>query len=135
MNYTGIWIDKDKAHIVNIKNGKESFSTLMSELEHFSAKGGSGQRFKSGPQDVMKDSKYMEREKHQLRAYFKTLVSIISESDSLVIFGPADTNQRFNKELQQNYKDLASKVKGVVKADSMTDNQTKAWVREFFELN
>lgn len=135
MNYTGIWIDKDKAHIVSIDNGKEHFSTLFSDIEHYSAKGGTGQRFKSGPQDVINDSKFLEREKHQLRAYFKTLVGIIKEADEIVIFGPADTNQKFNKELENNYASMASKVKGVRKTDSMTDNQLRAWVRDFFELN
>ena len=135
MNYTGIWIDKDKAHIVSIVNGAESFSTLFSEIEKFTAKGGSGQRFKSGPQDVIKDGKYLEREKHQFRNYFKTIVSVVNDADELVIFGPADTNQKLNKELENNYSAVASRGRAVVKTDSMTDNQIRAWVRDFFELN
>ena len=136
MKYTGIWIDKDKAHIVKINdNGNESFTTLESNLEHFKAKGGTGQRFKSGPQDVIKDSKYLEREKHQLKQYFKNIAEEIKDTDALVIFGPAGTNQKFRKELSQSFSMLDTKVKGVEKADSMTDNQVKAWVREYFELN
>jgi stalled ribosome rescue protein Dom34 len=135
MKYTGVWIDKDKAHVVTIDNGKESFSTLRSEIEHFSAKGGSGQRFKSGPQDVIKDSKFLEREKHQLKQYFKTITENINDTDALVIFGPANTNQKFKKELSENYNALDSKVKDVVKTDSMTNNQIMAWVRDYFKSN
>ena len=135
MKHTGVWIDKDKAHIVRIDNSKETFATILSEIESFRAKGGTGQRFKSGPQDVIKDSKYLEREKHQFREYFKTVASTIKDSDALVIFGPADTNQRFYKELKKKYNALAVKVKDVVKADSMTDNQIRAWVRDYFKLN
>ncbi|MDY2587934.1 hypothetical protein [Winogradskyella aquimaris] len=135
MKYTGVWIDKDKAHVVTIDNGKESFSTLQSEVEHFSAKGGSGQRFKSGPQDVVKDSKFLEREKHQLKQYFKTITENINDTDALVIFGPANTNQKFKKELSENYNALDSKVKDVVKTDSMTNNQIMAWVRDYFKSN
>lgn len=135
MKYTGVWIDKDKAHVVTIDNGKESFSTLRSEIEHFSAKGGSGQRFKSGPQDVIKDIKFLEREKHQLKQYFKTITENINDTDALVIFGPANTNQKFKKELSENYNALDSKVKDVVKTDSMTNNQIMAWVRDYFKSN
>ena len=135
MKYTGVWIDKNKAHIITIEDGKAQLTTLPSELEHFNVKGGTGQRFKSGPQDVIKDSKYMEREKHQLRTFFKAVVAKIEATDALVIFGPAETNQKFNKALQNNYMSLASLVRDVVKADSMTDNQMKAWVMDYFKLN
>jgi hypothetical protein len=135
MKYTGVWIDKDKAHIIPIDNGVEEFLTITSDMKYYKAKGGSGQRFKSGPQDVIKDSKYREREKHQLKQYFKDVADKINDTDALVIFGPASTNQKFNKELKSNYGALASKVKDVVKADSMTDNQIKDWVRDYFKLS
>ncbi len=106
MKYTGVWIDKDKAHIVKIDNGKEKFSTIQSEIEHFKVKGGSGQRFKSGPQDVIKDSKYLEKEKHQFKQYFKNIVEDVKDTDALVIFGPAGTNEKFKKELDKNYNAL-----------------------------
>lgn len=135
MKHAGIWIDKDKAHIVTIDNGKENFSTIQSEIEHFKAKGGSGQRFKSGPQDVIKDSTLLEREKQQFKQYFKNIVNAIKVTDALVIFGPALTGQKFKKELSEGYKNLDTKVKDVVKTDSMTNNQVIAWVRDYFKLN
>lgn len=104
-------------------------------MKYYKAKGGSGQRFKSGPQDVVPDVKYLEREKHQLKQYFENIIAKIKTTDALVIFGPADTNQKFNKELSKNYSGLASKVKEIKKADSMTDNQIKAWVKDYFKLN
>ncbi len=135
MKKTGIWLDKIKALIVFIENGKESMNTIFSNMEHFHVHGGSGTRFKGGPQDVVQDSRYLEREKHQLKAYFKEIVLEIKYTDALVIFGPAETNEKFSKEFSQNYNNLSIKIKGVKKADSMTDNQVKAWVREFFESN
>lgn len=135
MKHAGIWIDKDKAHIVTIDNGKENFSTIQSEIEHFKAKGGSGQRFKSGPQDVIKDSTFLEREKQQFKQYFKNIANAIKDNDALVILGPALTGQKFKKELSEGYKKLDTKVKDVVKTDSMTNNQVIAWVRDYFKLN
>ena len=132
MKNTGIWMDKDRALIVTIKDGVESLKTVASNMEHYNPHGGSGTRFKGGPQDVVQDSKFLEREKHQFKKYFNDVVSEISDANALVIFGPAGTNERFNKELSENHKALAAKVKAVEKADSMTDNQVIALVREFF---
>jgi len=135
MKNTGIWIDKEKAYIVSIENENETFETVLSNIEHFNIHGGSGTRLKGGPQDVVQDSKYLEREKQQLKQYFKTIASHIDNTNALVIFGPADTNEKFSKELHENYKNLSAKIKGVKKVDSMTDNQVKALVRNFFKSN
>lgn len=135
MKQTGIWLDKNKALIVTIKEETETLNTITSNIEHFHPHGGSGTRFKGGPQDVVQDSKYLEREKHQMKAYFKEIVSAIKGTDALVIFGPAGTNEKFSKELQSSHTDLSTKIKGIRKADSMTENQVKAWVRDFFKSN
>lgn len=133
MKNIGVWLDKDKAFIVTIEDGRESLVKIDSNVEHFHIHGGSGTRLKGGPQDVVQDSKYLEREKHQLRQYFRNIASEINDADALVIFGPAETNEKFSKELYENHKNLSAKIKGVKKADSMTDNQIKAWVRNFFK--
>jgi len=132
MKNIGVWLDKDKAHVVTIDGRKEELITVNSNVEHFHVSGGSGSKAKGGPQDVVQDSKYLEREKHQFKSYFKELVSKIDTADSLVIFGPAETNISFKKELEENFKQLNSKVKSVDKVDSMTNNQVIAWVRDFY---
>ncbi len=135
MKNTGIWLDKDKAHLVTIDNGVEAFSTITSNMEHFNIHGGSGTRQKGGPQDVVQDRKYLEREKQQLKQYFNAIASQIKETDALVIFGPGDTNEKLSKELHKNYNSISTKIKAVKKADSMSDNQVKALVRDFFKSN
>lgn len=135
MKHTGIWIDKDKALIVTIENGVETLNTITSNIDHYRPHGGSGTRLKGGPQNVIHDSKYLEREKHQLKQYFNAIASQIMDTDTLVIFGPSDTNEKLSKELHENYSSLSKKIKEVKKADSMTDNQVKALVRDFYELN
>lgn len=133
MKRIGIWMDKEKAHIMRLIGEKEEFETIFSELEFFNPKGGSRTRTtKWGPQDVVQDSKYLEREKHQLKAYFNKLVEAISDAEAIAIFGPAETNEKFRKELANNHKALASKLKTVTKIDSMTENQIKALVRDYF---
>ncbi len=135
MKQTGIWLDKERAIIVAIDNKNETLHNIQSNLDHYNIGGGSGTRQKGGPQDVVQDSKYLEREKQQLKQYFKDIITKISDSDALVIFGPAETNEKFSEELHKNHTLLSTKIKGVKKADSMTDNQVKAWVRDFFSSN
>jgi hypothetical protein len=133
MKKIGIWLDKEKAHLVTLKNENVRFNTITSELEFYRPKGGSPSRSRWGPQDVVQDSKYLEREKHQLKLFFKELANTINDADVIVIFGPGDTNAKFFKELNENHKTLALKVKAVKKADSMSENQLKAKVADFFD--
>lgn len=129
MKNTGIWLDKKKAVIVTIENGKEMLQTIDSAIENYNV---TANRHVGGAQEIVKDVKYLEREKHQLKAYFKDITQQLKKSDALVLFGPAETSRKFAKELEENYKSISIKVKAVQKADSMTDNQIKAWVKEFF---
>jgi stalled ribosome rescue protein Dom34 len=133
MKNTGVWVDKEKAHIITLENGKETLKTIVSEVEDFHIHGGAGTRLKGGPQDVVQDSKYLEREKHQLKRYFKNITKEFNDADAIVIFGPAEAYLKFQKELQENYEHLNTKIKDAINADSMTDNQTIALVRDFFK--
>lgn len=54
-------------------------------------------------------------------------------ADQIVIFGPAETNEKFRKELHDKYKDIESKVLLVSKKDKMTDNQLKALCRDYYK--
>ncbi len=134
MKQTGIWIDKEKAHVVHLTNNGHTLETIKSDLEFFNPSGGSRTRSaKWGPQDVVQDSKYLEREKHQLKAYFKKLVEVLTNSDEIAVFGPAETKDKFISELNENYNMISGKIISAVKADSMTENQTVALVKKYFE--
>lgn len=135
MKNIGIWLDKEKAFIVTIKENTEHIEKVLSNIENFRISGGSGTKLKGGPQDVVQDSKYLEREKHQTKNYFDTLAAKMKSADAIAIFGPAETYSRFKKELENSYHELNTKVKAVKNVDSMTNNQVKALVRDFFSKN
>ncbi len=135
MKKIGIWIDKEKAHVVYLTDSSEKLETIFSEIEFFNRTSSSASRVKTGNnQDITHESTYTEREKHQLKAYFNNLANAIKEADAIAIFGPADTNEKFRKNLEEHHKPLASKIKTVSKADSMTENQVKALVRDYFKM-
>ncbi|AXT20378.1 hypothetical protein D7030_04455 [Flavobacteriaceae bacterium AU392] len=131
MKQIGIWINKDKAFIID--NNRDTMITISSNIEHFHIHGGSGTRFKGGPQDVVQDSKYLEREKHQLRVYFKDIISHINNESHIIIFGPAEAGMMFLKALEKINKTIYKNVLNIVKTDFMTPNQLKAWVRDFYK--
>ena len=134
MKNIGIWMDKEKAHIVTLSESGEQMDTVFSEIEFFNRTGAGGSRVKwGGTQDVTHEKTYTEREKHQFKSYFNNIINTIKSADTIAVFGPADTNEKFSKELKENHKHLASKIKAISKADSMTDNQIKALVRDFFQ--
>lgn len=132
MKQIGIWLDKEKAHVVTLQNGEERFNTIISNIEPFRDIASSEIRLKEGSNEIIQDSKTLEREKHQFKKYFENLASEITTADEIVLFGPGETGLHFKKEIITHYKDLSPKVKDVVKADSMTKGQKIAWVKDFF---
>lgn len=133
MKQVGIWLDKRTAYIIT-KNeaAKQELEIVRSKIEEYNIGGGSGTKFKGGPQNVVQDGKYLEREKHQTKAYFKDIAAHVEDAEEIVIFGPAETARKFQKELNGNYAKIALKVNGLTTTDSMTENQMKAWVNEYF---
>ena len=132
MKQIGIWLDKQEANGVVLNNGKESFFNIVSELDFYNPKGGARSKTKWGPQDVVQDSKYLEREKHQLKKYFEEIAEQVSDADELAIFGPAETPDKFLDALKTRHSRLAAKVKKTETTDSMTQNQFKALVKKSF---
>ena len=68
MKNTGVWLDRDKAIVVTLNNGKEVLEIINSEIEDFKA---TSSRLLGGHQEIAKDRKFLEREKHQFKNYFK----------------------------------------------------------------
>jgi len=134
MKQTGIWINKKQAKIVSIVDGKNHFYTIKSKVEDFHVKGGSGSRLKGGPQDVVQDSKYLERQKHQLSHFFQRLVPYITNADAIVIAGPAQTGIQLKTELSKKHPLINKKIVSVEKADSLRDKQIVAWAKNSFVL-
>jgi hypothetical protein len=132
MKVTGVWIDKKQAQVVNWDGEKSNSLSLDSEVEFFNPKGGSRSKTKWGPQEVVQDSRYLEREKHQLRLYFENLHQALGGSEAIVLYGPAGTNRKFKKWLDETDPSMAAKVKLVMPADKMSLNQLKAKVRDYF---
>ena len=132
MKNIGVWIDKKEAKIVTVAAENEKLITIKSNIEDYHSKGGSGTKIKGGPQDTVQDSKYLEREKHQLTEFFKDVAKSLTGAEMVVIFGPAQTGEKLQKELTLNHSQFQNLKISVEKSDNMSDNQIKAWVRNYY---
>ncbi len=126
-------MDKKQAYLVTLDQGRTATRTLESGLEFFNPRGGSRSKTRWGPQQVVHDSKYTERENHQLRSYFDELAKALETADAIVLYGPAGTNVQFKKRLDAAYPAIASRVRDVLTADSMTEGQMQALIRDYFK--
>jgi len=130
---TGIWIDSRKAIIVTLEDGTESINEIQSDLENriYHDKEGDKGSF-IGHQHIDSQNTFDERKKHEINNYFKEIISTVNDSDELYIFGPAETKTRLENKINSEKSTIASKLKSVETADSMTSNQIVAKVKKFY---
>lgn len=134
MKKIGIWIDKKMAYVISEdEQGTQHTKLILSKIDDYRIHGGSGTRFKGGPQDVVHDSKYLEREKHQFKQYCRRITKYLVDAKSIVIFGPAEAGQRLWKELKNSYPLIYNLVIECVKTDSMSRKQLQAFVRNYYQ--
>ena len=125
----GIWIDSDQAYIVD--HVHDNIMRLESGIDHFNVKGGSRAKTPYGPQQVVSESKMLEKKKHQFKDFFENIGKLIHGSEEIAVFGPASTKNEFANWAEESH-EYRGKVVGVNTADSMTENQMKALVRDFY---
>lgn len=132
---TGIWIDSTKAVIVTLNEGKESVTEIQSDLEnkvYHDKEGDKGSFF--GHQHINSEKTFDERKKHQMNTYLKDVISNVNEADEIYIFGPAETKTKLQQKINSEKTDIASKLKSVEPAESMTSNQIIAKVKKFYQV-
>ncbi len=129
--HTGIWIDQKEALIYLMKDENESVERVRSNIDPGHVKGGARAKVPYGPQDVVSESKYLEKRKHSLKEYFDNIASKIDGSKMIFVLGPAQTKQQLHDYFKEDYhfKDIPVYVKT---EDKLTENQIKAKIRDFF---
>jgi hypothetical protein len=128
----GIWIDTKKAKIVTLSGDQKHLKIIDSEIETRERIEGESKHFGRFGDAYLDFEKSKEQKiKKQAKDFFKLIVKEISTCDAIVIFGPAGMKHELEKEIKNDHQ-LSSKLKAVVAADSMTDNQISAWVVNYF---
>ena len=127
----GIWLDFKEANIIELDKDNSKLKTIPSEIELVHPKGGTRSKTPYGPMDKISERTFLERRKMQEKTYFKKLIAAVQDADDLFIFGPAEAKDRLLKIIKES-SGFRPNLRGVEKADSMTDNQKIATVRAFF---
>ena len=129
---TGIWLDHEKATIITLDKGRYKLNTIESDIVTRERIVGETKKYgRFGDQSLSQEKHKERRIKEQTSKYLKNLLSEIKDVDELVLFGPANMKMELEKHIL-NDTTLASKLKAVVSADSMTENQMVAWVKNFY---
>lgn len=129
---TGIWIDHEKAMIITLDKGQHKLKIIESDIVTRDRIDGETKSYGRFGEQSLSQEKHKERRiKEQVSNFLKNLLREIKGMDELVLFGPANMKNKLEKYIR-NDTTLVSKLQAVVSADSMTDNQMIAWVKNFY---
>lgn len=127
----GIWLDFRAANIIKIEGTEVDNKIIKSNIDTSKPKGGSSSSLRWGATDTISEKHYLERRKNEEKAYYGNLIEAVKYADELFIFGPAEAKNGLLKAVKAD-KNFKPTFKGIETADSMTDNQKIAKVRDFF---
>jgi len=130
---TGIWIDAKKAVIVFLEGSSHSFKTIHSNIASRERIPGETKWFtRFGNQFLNFEKRKKNRRVNKIRIYLKDVVNAIRNADELVLFGPAGMKTELEKAI---WKETTHSpvIRAVETADSMTDNQIVAWVKNYYQ--
>lgn len=131
----GIWIDTKQAVIVKLSNDTSSTKIIESNIETRERVAGETKKYgRFGGQYLTYEKNRLHRKHEQTNVFFKELSKEVQNSDTVVLFGPAKMKNLFEKEIKGNMQ-MAEKLVGVYNSENLTQNQTVAWVRDFYKNN
>ncbi|MCB0279192.1 MAG: hypothetical protein KDD94_06810 [Calditrichaeota bacterium] len=128
----GIWIDTKHAILVYLFGDDTQVKIFDSDIvtrERIDGEKKSASRF--GKQFLNDEKHKEERHAHQVKEFLQLIVSEISDCDTIVVFGPSGMKIQLEKELKAQH-ELMNKPIAVETTDKMTENQTVAWVKQYF---
>ena len=131
----GIWIDTKQAFIVRLSNNNHTIKIIKSNINTRERVPGESKKFgRFGGQYMTFEKNKLNRKNEQTNLFIKNLLKEVHSCDYLVVFGPSKMKNIFKKEIQTNII-LTPKLAGVFNADSLTENQMVAWVKDFYNKN
>jgi hypothetical protein len=118
----GLWIDHRKAVIVIVSDTGEEIKEITSHMDKHV-------RFSSGGSEDGSSEDVRDRQfNNQLDNYYDVVIDVISDGDSIQIFGPGEAKGELQKRLEG--KGLGGRILSVETVDKMTDRQIAAKVRQ-----
>lgn len=126
----GIWIDHNTAYIFSANEAAVTgMEMLTSEVEGHHHGGINSNEHET----LSSQTKHDERRNNEIQKFMKDVLKKIHDGDEILIFGPGNAKNS----LKNTIEDTKSMSKAQVTmnvADSMTENQMRQSVQDFFAL-
>ncbi len=131
----GIWIDTERAYIVNLEDDEPQLTKMESGIETRERYPGEERNFgQFGETFIDYEKKKEHRLETNVHHYLEDVKARVKEADELIIFGPAQMKKHLEKLLKED-KNFKPQIKGVENADKMSEHQLVAWVKSYFTKN
>lgn len=128
----GVWLDGSKAVIVTLLGEETEIRLIDSGIESRERIDGEGKTFGRFGNQFMDNRKSRENKlREQENQYVSGVFNAVREADQLLIMGPAHLKNELEKSIV-NATGQKPNIRAVETADSMTENQIAARVKEFF---
>lgn len=128
----GVWLDSSKAVIVTLKGAESEMQVIDSGIESRERIEGEGKSFGRFGNQFLDNRKSRENKLRELEGNFvNAIFEAVREANQLLIMGPAHLKNELEKTII-NATGQKPNIRAVESADSMTDNQIAAHVRDFF---
>ena len=128
----GIWLDTHQAIIISLSKGEYTVKTIESNIDTRVRTPGESKKYgRFGGHYITYEKNWENKKIEQTHHFLKILLNEIEDCDAVALFGPSIMKTLFEKEIKNNL-NLIGKLKGVFDADSMTENQMVAWVKDFY---
>ena len=118
----GLWIDHREAVIVTLTDDVQEVQRITSNVEELVSD--------VNAPHVSQQDRHDRRIDVQLGRYYGEVIDAIRQADAIVIFGAGEAKGEFQKKLERQ--GLAERIVAVETADSMTEGQIAAKVRQYF---
>ena len=132
---TGVWLDHDKAHFIDLSKGPASIETAYSNAEHeLREKGEHGDGAKLGHNRATNNEFGKHNRANDIaEAYYKMLAGRLQNYDGILLFGPGTAkDELYNRLSADKHFDL--KEIYVEPAGHLTENQMVARVKKVFNI-
>jgi hypothetical protein len=128
----GLWIDHEKAFLIEITKTSEKRRELTSGIETpTKPKGLSHTASQYGRFDRNTEGKAAHRRENQLKNWYDEIIKTIKDTQDLLILGPGKAKTELAKAIKSK-KSITPKIREIKNADAMSQNQLAAVVREYF---
>ena len=119
----GVWMDHSVAHIMEQKNNDILTNSIKSEFTH-----------QEKEHSLSKNENLMHnKEQHMQSNYYKKISDAVLGHNEILLFGPTTAKEELSNLLKTDHHFANVKI-SVKHADKMTENQQKAFVKEYFQL-